>query len=110
MNTLIHRMLPLGVRLQLMLWYTAIFAALLLFTGAFFYQHLEHSLEASLDTTLEIRAQQIAGGIAQSDGTITVRDLTADRPAFAPTPNDPAPPPPDANTPLPLRLPSSPAP
>ncbi len=37
MKALIHR---IGIRLQLMLWYTAVFAALLLFTGAFFYQHL----------------------------------------------------------------------
>ncbi len=88
MNALIHRLYPLGIRLQLMLWYTAVFAALLLFTGAFFYQHLEHSLEASLDTTLEIRAQQIAGGIAQSGGTITVRDVTGDLPGFDANPND----------------------
>jgi len=88
MNTLIHRMLPLGVRLQLMLWYTAIFAALLLFTGAFFYQHLEHSLEASLDTTLEVRAQQIAGGITLVGGMITVRDVTGDLPGFDANPSD----------------------
>src|SRR5205807_8095640 len=62
--------------------------ALLLFTGAFFYQHLEHSLEASLDTTLEIRAQQIAGGITLSGGTITIRDLTGGLPGFDANPND----------------------
>src|SRR5260370_37956 len=85
MNALIHR---IGIRLQLMLWYTAVFAALLLFSGAFFYQHLEHSLEASLDTTLEIRAQQIAGGITWSGGTITIRDMTGDLPGFDANPND----------------------
>ena len=85
MNALIHR---IGIRLQLMLWYTAVFAALLLFTGAFFYQHLEHSLEASLDTTLEIRAQQIAGGITWSGGTISIRDVTGDLPGFDANPND----------------------
>ena len=63
MNTLIHRMLPLGIRLQLMLWYTAVFAVLLLFAGAISYKYLERSLEASVDTTLQIRTQQIAGGI-----------------------------------------------
>ncbi len=85
MKALIHR---IGIRLQLMLWYTAVFAALLLFTGAFFYQHLEHSLEASLDTTLQVRAQQIAGGITLVGGTITVRDVTGDLPGFDANPND----------------------
>ena len=85
MKALIHR---IGIRLQLMLWYTAVFAALLLFTGAFFYQHLEHSLEASLDTTLEIRAQQIAGGITLVGGTISIRDVTGGLPGFDANPND----------------------
>ncbi len=85
MKAFIHR---IGIRLQLMLWYTAVFAALLLFTGAFFYQHLEHSLEASLDTTLAIRAQQIAGGITWSGGTITIRDVTGDLPGFDANPNE----------------------
>ena len=88
MNAPISRIPPLGVRLQLMLWYTAIFAALLLFTGAFFYQHLEHSLEASLDTTLQVRAQQIAGGITLVGGTTTVHDVTGDLPGFDANPND----------------------
>ncbi len=88
MNAFIHRLWPLGIRLQLMLWYTAVFAALLLFTGAFFYQHLEHSLEASLDSTLQVRAQQIAGGIVLTGGTVTVRDVTGDLPGFDANPND----------------------
>src|SRR2546421_2036709 len=89
MNTLIHRMLPLGIRLQLMLWYTAVFAALLLFVGAVFYQYLEHTLEASLDTTLHIRAQQIAGGIVFRGGTITIRDVAGRLRRFAPPPPPP---------------------
>src|SRR6266702_3039261 len=88
MNAFIHRLWPLGIRLQLMLWYTAVFAALLLFTGAFFYQHLEHSLEASLDSTLQIRAQQIAGGIVFTGGRITIRDVTGDLPGFDANPRD----------------------
>ena len=104
MNALIHRIFPLGVRLQLMLWYTAIFAALLLFTGAFFYQHLEHSLEASLDTTLQVRAQQTAGGITLVNGTITVRDVTGDLPGFDANPNDQRLSPVDANFGVLVRL------
>ena len=88
MNTLIHRIFPLGIRLQLMLWYTAVFAALLLFAGAISYQYLEHSLEASLDTTLQIRAQQIAGGIVLAGGTITIRDVTGELPGFDANPHD----------------------
>ena len=88
MNAIFRHLWPLGIRLQLMLWYTAVFAALLLFVGAIFYQHLEHSLEASLDTTLEIRAQQIAGGIVISNGTITIRNVTGDLPGFDIDPKD----------------------
>ena len=88
MNAIFRHLWPLGIRLQLMLWYTAVFAALLLFVGAIFYQHLEHSLEASLDTTLEIRAQQIAGGIVISNGTITIRNVTGDLPGFDVDPKD----------------------
>ena len=88
MNTLIHRIFPLGIRLQLMLCYTAVFAALLLFVGAIFYQYLEHSLEASLDTTLQIRAQQIAGGIVFRGGTITIRAVAGGLPGFDANPHD----------------------
>ncbi len=88
MNAMLHRMFPLGIRLQLMLWYTAVFAALLLFAGAISYQYLEHSLEASLDSTLQIRTQQIAGGIVLRGGTITIRDVTGELPGFDANPND----------------------
>ena len=88
MNTLIHRIFPLGIRLQLMLWYTAVFAALLLFAGAISYQYLERSLEASLDSTLQIRTQQIAGGIVLTGGTITIRDVTGELPGFDANPHD----------------------
>lgn len=88
MNALLPRIFPLGIRLQLMLWYTIVFAALLLFTGTLFYLHLEHSLEANLDTTLEVRAQEIAGGITLVGGTISVRDVTGDLPGFDANPSD----------------------
>jgi heavy metal sensor kinase len=76
MKKLIRRVFPLSIRLQLMFWYTTVFAMLLLFTGAFFYQHLETSLEASLDTTLQIRAQQIASELEVVHGIVTLHDLT----------------------------------
>lgn len=75
MKTFVQRFWPLNIRLQLMAWYTGVFAILLLFTGGFFYQHLETSLEASLDSSLQIRAQQIAGEIVTSHGELSLNDL-----------------------------------
>ena len=76
MRTFVRHYWPPNVRLQLMAWYTAVFAVLLLFTGGFFYQHLERSLETSLDSTLQVRAQQIASEIVTTHGVLTLNDLT----------------------------------
>jgi len=75
--TTVRRSVPFSLRLQLAAWYTIAFAALLLLTGAVFYQYLEHSLEASVDTDLQLRAQQLAGGLVLRNGTLTLRDVTA---------------------------------
>lgn len=72
----LRRLWPLGIRLQLTLWYTIVFAALLLFTGTLFYQHLEQSLEASLDTTLQLREQQLTAEVVINGNTITLSDGT----------------------------------
>ncbi len=89
MIALIHRIVPLGIRLQLMVWYTTVFAVLLLTVGAIFYQYLEHSLEGSLDTTLQIRAQQLAGGIITRSGTLNIQNGgVGDLPGFDPNPID----------------------
>jgi len=63
-------------------WYTTAFAVLLLLTGAVFYQYLEHALEASVDTDLQLRAQQIAAGAVISNGTVSLRNVTGDLPGF----------------------------
>lgn len=79
MNTLLtalHRSIPLSLRLQLTVWYTTAFAVLLLLTGAVFYQYLESSLEASVDTDLQLRAQQIASSIVLQQGRLMLHDLT----------------------------------
>src|SRR5713226_1278620 len=75
--TTVRRSVTFSLRLQLAAWYTITFAALLLLTGAVFYQYLEHSLEASVDTDLQLRAQQLAGGLVLRNGTLTLRDVTA---------------------------------
>ncbi len=80
--TTVRRSVPFSLRLQLAAWYTIAFAALLLLTGAVFYQYLEHSLEASVDTDLQLRAQQLAGGLVLRNGTLTLRDVTAALPGF----------------------------
>lgn len=72
----LRRSVPFSLRLQLAAWYTIAFAGLLLLTGAVFYQYLERSLEASVDTDLGLRAQQISSSLVLKPGTITLRDLT----------------------------------
>src|SRR5260370_1226395 len=72
----LRRSVPFSLRLQLAAWYTIAFAVLLLLTGAVFYQYLERSLEASVDTDLQLRAQQIGSSLVLQNGTITLRDLT----------------------------------
>jgi two-component system OmpR family sensor kinase len=74
--------LPLSLRWQMVLWYTTTFTVLLLLTGAIFYHYLESSLEASVDTDLQLRAQQVAAGAVISHGQISLRNVTGDLPGF----------------------------
>lgn len=91
--TTLRRSVPFSLRLQLAAWYTSAFAVLLLLTGAVFYQYLERSLEASVDTDLQLRAQQIASGLVLHNGTLTRQDLIVALPGFgATTPGQGAPP------------------
>ncbi len=73
---------PLGVRLQLTLWYTGVFALLLFLAGIFLYLHLEFSLGKSLDSAIQAHGQQIANDITYRNGRISVHDATADLPGF----------------------------
>jgi two-component system OmpR family sensor kinase len=81
----LFRSLPLSLRLQIAAWYTIAFAVLLLLTGAVFYQYLESRLEASVDTDLQIRAQQIASSIVTRQGTLSLRNVTGDLPGVGST-------------------------
>jgi heavy metal sensor kinase len=70
-----------GVRLQLMFWYTAVFAVLIFFSDAILYTQLQTSLVANLDTSLHLQAQQIGNGVTtNTDGTITIQDVTGNLP------------------------------
>lgn len=71
-----------GVRTQLTLWYTGVFAGLLLIFGVVFYTNLQASLASSLDATLTQRAQRIAAGISYSHGVIVIEDDNGDLPAL----------------------------
>ena len=80
MKTLFRRLWPPGIRLQLMLWYTTVFAVLLFCSDAILYTQLQTSLTTSLDTALQLQTQQIASGISNQNGMITVQDVTGDLP------------------------------
>src|SRR5919109_4068152 len=78
-----RRIAPLGIRQQLTFWYSVVFAALLLFSAALFYTRFQATLGGSLDTALQLQAQQIAGDITpNTDGSMTIRDATAELPGF----------------------------
>jgi heavy metal sensor kinase len=78
----IRSLWPFGVRLQLTLWFTCVFALLLFLAGVFLYLHLEFSLGKSLDAAIQAHAQQLANDITYRDGKIRVHDATADLPGF----------------------------
>jgi two-component system OmpR family sensor kinase len=73
---------PLGIRLQLMLLYTSVFAMLLFASGFFLYIDLENSLADSFDTSLKLQAQAIGDDVHWSKGRITLDDIAADLPGF----------------------------
>src|SRR5947199_2238806 len=76
---------PLSIRMQLTLWYSAVFAALMLLSAVLFYTKFQTTLARSLDTSLQLQAQQIADDITLNrDGTITIQDAVSDLPSFDP--------------------------
>ena len=88
MITRIRHWFPPGIRLQLAVCYITAFAIVLLVTGAVFYQYLESSLEASLDTDLQLRTQQVASDIVIRNGTLMVHAVAGDLPGFDSATND----------------------
>ncbi|HVU67996.1 MAG TPA: HAMP domain-containing protein, partial [Ktedonobacteraceae bacterium] len=68
----LRRSVPFSLRLQVAAWYTVAFAVVLLLTGAVFYQYLERSLEASVDTDLQLLAQQVASTLVVQDGAVAL--------------------------------------
>ncbi len=76
----LSRIWPLGIRMQLMLWYMVVFAILILLFGMVFYVNLRGSLTRSFDDALQLRTQQIAAGISEQKGTIIIQDVTGELP------------------------------
>jgi two-component system, OmpR family, sensor kinase len=71
-----------GIRTQLTLWYTAIFAVLILLFSFTLYTTLKASLASSVDTALQLRTQLIATGISGDGGKIRVEDVTGQLPGL----------------------------
>ncbi|HLJ32876.1 MAG TPA: histidine kinase dimerization/phospho-acceptor domain-containing protein, partial [Ktedonobacteraceae bacterium] len=82
-NRVRHRHIPIpGIRVQLTLLYTAVFAVLLLLFGFILYTALQTSLSTGIDTTLQLRAQQIAAGISSDGDAISIQDVTGELPGL----------------------------
>ena len=68
------------------LWYTAIFALLILLFSLIFYTTLQAFLASGVDSALRLRAQQIAGGVVSENGKIVIADVTGELPGLDATP------------------------
>jgi len=60
----------------LTLWYTAIFAFLILLFSVFFCTEFQTFLASEVDSALHLQAQQIAAGITIENGVIAIQDVT----------------------------------
>jgi two-component system, OmpR family, sensor kinase len=75
-----------GIRLQITLWYTCVFAILLLLVSIVSYVNASASLNANVDATLALHARQIAAGINYYQGRMYVEDISGSLPGLASTP------------------------
>ena len=71
-----------GIRVQLTLWYTAVFAFLILLFSLILYTTLQAFLASGMDSALQLRAQQIAGGISSDNRKIVIQDVTGELPGL----------------------------
>ncbi len=78
-NLLGYLKLP-GIRIQLTLWYTLVSAILVLIFGIAFYTTSQRLLASSFDTTLQLRAQQVAEGVSLHNGKMTVENIVNELP------------------------------
>jgi two-component system OmpR family sensor kinase len=66
----------------LTLWYTVIFALLILLFSLIFYTTLQVFLASGVDSALQLRAQQIAGGVSSEGSKIVIQDVTGELPGL----------------------------
>lgn len=71
-----------GIRVQLTLWYTVVFALLILLFSLIFYTTLQVFLASGVDSALQLRAQQIAGGVSSEGSKIVIQDVTGELPGL----------------------------
>jgi heavy metal sensor kinase len=86
MKLRMERIWPLGIRLQLILWYTSVFTVILLIAGMILYVQLQNALSDSFDPTLQTQAQMISediiDDIREAGGRITIQKEAANVPDF----------------------------
>lgn len=64
-----------GIRAQLAVLYTTVFAVLFLVIGGAYYAYLQSSLQQSFITTLRTRTQLIASGVSLENGVVCIQDV-----------------------------------
>jgi heavy metal sensor kinase len=74
-----------GIRWQITLWYTAVFTLLLVLVGVVSYANTSASLGANIDSTLALRARQIAPGISVVNGHFIIEDISGALPGLSST-------------------------
>lgn len=72
----------LSIRMQLTLWYTGIFATLMILLSIILYTTLRASLASGVDNALQLRTQLIAEGISGDGGKITIHDAAGQLPGL----------------------------
>ncbi len=70
------------IRTQMMLWYTLVFAILICLFSAVFYINLKTSLQTNIDSDIHEQALEIADGIRDNHGAISVLDVTGGLPGL----------------------------
>ena len=82
MIRLVSRIRNQGIRVQLTLWYIIVFSILILLFGTVFYVNLRASLSTNFDSALQLRSEQIAGGITEKNGKIVISDVSGELPGL----------------------------
>ncbi|GAC1388510.1 MAG: ATP-binding protein [Ktedonobacteraceae bacterium] len=69
-----------GIRVQLTVWYTLVSAILIFIFGVTLYTALQTMLISSFDTTLQMRAQQVAEGVSINHNAVSISDIVSELP------------------------------